>query len=510
MRVRRARLPRAACHTPPAMPTHTFPCPFCGKKMGVRTEFLGRHVRCPHPQCNQKVLAPSPAGQPPAINPAPTVQPAPPAPDDLPVFNVAPAESVESIFGEHDDNGDDLFGSREAPKLVVPEPITPEPMPAPAVPPQPPKLEPLAPPNMSTVTLKNPFLGTAPPHAPGAATPLPPPAAPATPAVMPAAIPVQPAPDPWAGFETAATVAAAIPSPAPSGPGALASPAELPEPEPSRPAPSNGRSSKRLRSAPAPSAAGGWPKVAVLILLPYALLMTVLAVYGLFFKSGVPAGHPLSAIPDSFGEFNPAERKKSGKLAVPPDAALPPELRVALGEKLAVGQIEVEPVAVEERGLRIVTEGKNRADKPVTSETAPAFVLHLKVKNTSDDLLIHPIDPAFNRKVIGNDVVGTGLVVGKQTFWGGPIEWPFRGRIGRKYEAAQEADATPLQPGESREYVICTEPNSRIVKAVREAKDSVLWRVQVRRGRIDFRGRDIPVTAIIGVEFKPTDVKGLG
>lgn len=489
MMVRRARLPRVACLNPCAMPTQTYPCPFCGKKMGVRSEFLGRHVRCPH--CNQKVLAPNSAGSPPAIKPIPPTQPAAPAPDGLPVFSVAPVESAESIFGEQEDDGDALFGSREPPKLVVPDPVTPEPTPAPAPAARPPELEPLAPPNMSTVTLITPFVGGDAPRSPGATTP--------AAGESAAAVTQPPGANPWAGRQ-----------PAPVSPPVPPMPTEDEETVSERSARGTGRSAKRLRHAPAPTPAGGGLKVGFFILLPYALLMTGLAVYGLFLKSGVPAGHPLSAIPDTFGEFNPAERKKSGKLTVPLDGTLPPELKVALGGKLAVGQIEIEPVAVEERGLRIVTEGKNAEDKRTTPETAPALVLHLKVRNTSEDLLIHPLDPAFNRRVVDNDRVGTGLVAGRQTFWGGPIKWPFTGRVGRSYEAAQEADATPLQPGESREYVVCTEPNARIVKAVREANDSLLWRVQVRRGRIEFRGRDVPVTAIIGVEFKPTDVKGLG
>ena len=134
-------------------------------------------------------------------------------------------------------------------------------------------------------------------------------------------------------------------------------------------------------------------------------------------------------------------------------------------------------------------------------------MLRLKIRNTSDDLLIHPLDPAFNRRVTGTERVGTGLVVGKQTIWGGAIAWPFDARLTRRYEAAQEADATPLKPGETREYVVFTDAKQGVVKAVKEAKDALLWRVQVRRGRIVFDGKDVPVTAIVGVEFKSSDVK---
>ena len=48
------------------------------------------------------------------------------------------------------------------------------------------------------------------------------------------------------------------------------------------------------------------------VLAPYALIVTVIAVFGLF-KTSAPPGHPLATIPDTFGEFNPAERKKTGK-----------------------------------------------------------------------------------------------------------------------------------------------------------------------------------------------------
>jgi hypothetical protein len=134
----------------------------------------------------------------------------------------------------------------------------------------------------------------------------------------------------------------------------------------------------------------------------------------------------------------------------------------------------------------------------------------MTIRNTSADLLIHPTDPAFNRKVTSRtDRVGTGLVVGGQTFWGGAIPWPFSDKLARMYEAAQESDATPLNPGESRDYVVFTDTRPEVLKAIRAAPDGLLWRVQLRRGRIDFQGKDIPVTAIVGVEFKPSDVQGL-
>ncbi len=79
----------------------------------------------------------------------------------------------------------------------------------------------------------------------------------------------------------------------------------------------------------------------------------------------------------------------------------------------------------------------------------------------------------------------------------------------RKYEENQEKDWTPLKPGEARDYVVFTDFDQQILKAVSESNDKILWRVQVRRGLIDFKGKDVPVTAIIGVEFKSSDVKNV-
>src|SRR5205823_1170866 len=135
------------------------------------------------------------------------------------------------------------------------------------------------------------------------------------------------------------------------------------------------------------------------------------------------------------------------------------------------------------------------------------LVLRLKVKNTSTDLTIYPLDPAFNRKSVGDDKAATRIVVGKETFAGGPVSWPFGRNVLREYERDQEGEAVPLRPGETREYVVCSAADSRLVKAVRNAKDAVQWRVQVRRGLIEFKGKDVPVTAIIGVEFQPSEVK---
>ena len=83
---------------------------------------------------------------------------------------------------------------------------------------------------------------------------------------------------------------------------------------------------------PAPTA--GVPKAVVYGLAGYAVLMTALAVYGLFFKVGsLPPEHPLSTIPDTFGEHAPASRKKVSQYHFKTDGELPANLRAELGRE---------------------------------------------------------------------------------------------------------------------------------------------------------------------------------
>jgi hypothetical protein len=134
-------------------------------------------------------------------------------------------------------------------------------------------------------------------------------------------------------------------------------------------------------------------------------------------------------------------------------------------------------------------------------------VLTLKVKNNSPDLAFCPLDPAFNRKTFTGDTPGTRLVIGTDMFFGGPINWPFKSA--RQFEQAQEKDAEPLRPGESRDYAVCSANDGKILTALKKSKEAALWRVQVRRGLYQFREKDVPVTAIVGVEFQASQVTGL-
>ncbi|HUR54810.1 MAG TPA: hypothetical protein VMZ71_11810 [Gemmataceae bacterium] len=480
----------------------TFPCPFCGRRMGVGMELAGKHVRCPH--CKQIVLAPT-AAVPTTAPPAPP----PPSPmDDGPVFNTAPRESADSILSDPEESEDEVFSSsKNGTRMRIPDlpepgnpwgindPVTridtrqtlplpvPEPPPAPAD--------------------ANPFAFSPPPPPP------PPPRAVAPPKPTPPVVPT----NPWSGLDDMAAnaTAQAPPLPPASGPFAVTPvvPASVMEQPAAPPAPDP---VPTPRARPQPAAATGGISTGVFFAVAgYALVATALAVYGLFIKSGdaTPPGHPLSTIPDTFGEFDPAQRKKVSKLSFPVDGELPPEQRVALGKKLEIGQLVIEPLRVTSRPLRLIGEFAT-GGAPGELKTAPALVLTMRVRNTSDDVAIFPLDPAFNRKnVVNYPLPISGLVVGAKTFWGGEIEWPFAQRLKRMYEGNQADDAKPLKPKESREYVVFTAADGKAPAALRDHTGTATWRVQVRRGLVSFRGKDVPVTAIVGVEFQKSDVSGL-
>lgn len=401
---------------------------------------------------------------------------APPMPEFR--FN-APREAAESILSEGDESDDEVFSSQAGNRAKIP--LLPDLPPDSSAPIELPTSE------IPTVELHRPvWSGASAPDAPGpeapsggnnpfefASTGPAAPAAPREPAVPKA--PVRPAPLP----------------------GAEQTPVEKPPPSPRM---------QRTPSATAPASRGS--RTLVFILAPYAAVVTALAIYGLFFKSDrIDPGHPLSTIPDNFGEFDPASRKKVTQLRFDPDAPLPAQLKAGLGQPIEVGPLAIEPIGVEARKLTLIEESK-LASKPRTTESrSEALTLRLRITNNSE-LAFCPLDPAFNRKS-RVDRIGTNIVVGKRVFYGGPVPWPFPTNTRRAYEASQESDGMPLRPGETREYTVCADADPGIRKAVQDSSDVITWRVQLRRGLIEFKGKDVPVTAIIGVEFRKNDVKNL-
>jgi hypothetical protein len=479
--------------------------------MGVRTELLGRHVRCPH--CSQVVLAPAPATTNAASQPAkqfshtaptPPTASAPVPPVEKEVTRAADSthheegeitfdkkEAADSILSAENESDDEVFSSQTGNK--VPAPVVPAPDPEVPGAPHPhgasaskiPTLElrtpvEIIPAPISASTL----LPLSPPPEQGTAS-IPAPSTPTNPFAFGPSEPPLPAQQLLVPSDQVTTGAEALTTKGDEGHDA----ARARKP---------GAVDETRRS-----------RLLLYVLIPYAAIMTLLAIYGLFFRKAdtLDPGHPLSTIPDNFGEFDPAARKKVSQLKLDFDAPLPAVQQAGLGERIQIGQLEIEPVTVEKRPLNIIKEGGGDRQRRTTRFNS--LVLRLRVTNTSADVPIFPLDPAYTRAAKMDDRPAMRLAIGRQMLYGGAISWPFGDGVKREYEEAQSLDDQPLKPGETREYVVFTNEDAGLAQVVTKATEPLLWRVQVRRGVIEFRGKEVPVSAIIGIEFKPSDVRNL-
>lgn len=106
------------------MQTLNFPCPLCGRRMGVGADLGGKPVRCPH--CRQVIVSPA-GGELPPTEKVP-VQPQPAEVHAaVPDFSHLPKREVaESIFAEGGSDDESVFDGSVAARVVLPEP--PEPL----------------------------------------------------------------------------------------------------------------------------------------------------------------------------------------------------------------------------------------------------------------------------------------------------------------------------------------------------------------------------------------------
>jgi hypothetical protein len=450
------------------MANTTFRCGHCGNLMAVDDQYLGQQVACP--TCKQIVVAP-------VAQPTPQTVPNPEA--EQPLFEQSSFPSLSLDRDEHESifstpSSDDLFDD-PAPVLGPPSDLQ-----------DAPDLQPIQ---------------HTPEHDPGAAT------LEETPApVLTAADMVQPTVDP-----TPAT---------PTWP-AQAQDTNLPE--------TRQDTAPRTRK---PQASGSnWLIVFMIPLASYAIFATALIVYLIFWA--LPAAsrsvaNPIEAMPDINGEY-PGGKKAGGKvltwkaddgLAMAP---LPASRKVKLGETITVGNLEVTPTKVERKVVRVFVKGYEKSE-PCLNES---LVLHLKLKNLSKEYAFVPLEDSFDRLWTGSKVANvppldalplTVLQVGTNNFYGGPARWLPK-RMPKALEKFHRewldgrpgiGDVEPLQPGETQDTFTCTDgQKDNIVPTAMAYKGELFWRVHLRQGPVDVKGREAPVpsTTIIGVPFTTADVK---
>lgn len=469
------------------MQTMNFQCGHCNNLMAVSTEFLGQQVRCPH--CSGVVVAPnaptpqamepmrSPAwsggvdgsstrpGNTPGVDTARTT-PAPEVPraPEPPKFDTKNTYNSEDIFSEPDETADPLFASDPGQRIELPRPTE------------------------QTIAYDQPIRNDATAVVPSnAVTDAAPPQAPPTPQTG------------WSPYMNAVTtpdvrMPDVVPPESESGP--------------------IGGEVKRTK--PAPKVDWFFPLV-IFPLVFYALGITAVAVFLYMRLTAVPPSL-FDRMPDVDGD-NPGVRKdklslnfkKADALAVLPD-----HLQVRLKETLLIGDLEVTPLRVERKKIGVFVEGAEEA-QPCENDS---LVLHLRLKNVSKEYRFHPIDNYYDRHWDGRagSAPLTVLVAGNEQFFGGPAKWyPVtrdrrRGDRREWIEGRTNIDAKGIGPGESMETVTATDGENKrcaaVLFGVRPYRGKLMWRLHLRRGLVDYKGRSLPAACVVGVVIDSKDYQG--
>jgi phage FluMu protein Com len=216
---------------------------------------------------------------------------------------------------------------------------------------------------------------------------------------------------------------------------------------------------------------------AMIFLVPYSILATIAIVYLLLELGKQP--HPLDMLPDPStgkGGARKVERIKH-------DYPLAAHQKIGLGQAVRVGALEVQAQKV-----ALNAEGD--------------LVLNLRVKNLSTDQVFAPISDPFLH--VQADVVG-----GKPyTFLQSETFKPVYGGFLHMRQGERDNPTGEMTPGQEETIALTTMDSDRkLVSKIAASKDRLLWRVQLRRGLVSFRGKSVSATSVVGVQFNASDLK---
>lgn len=255
-------------------------------------------------------------------------------------------------------------------------------------------------------------------------------------------------------------------------------------------------------------------------LLSYSVMATAILILVLVRMKTAGPMHPLEYIPDVDGD-NPGAKRTKIRFNHDKDRTqeiVPAQLRTKIGVAIRVGELEVTPLAVEKATVAVLVSGFSKAE-PCKEDS---LILRLKLKNVSADQSFSPLDYYFNRKWKEKSrnsypppftLVQFGTEKPEKSFFGGPANWlPLALAGSKKSQSPRETvedenlDKT-LEPGEEMTAFLCTDGDDSSTQAIYTYHGPMLWRLQVRRGLVPVGAKEIPATAVIGVEFSTTDIK---
>ena len=165
---------------------------------------------------------------------------------------------------------------------------------------------------------------------------------------------------------------------------------------------------------------------------------------------------------------------------VEPSGPIAADRVVGLGKTLKLGSLEVTPVEVKRRDVtlqRTTLDGKSQRKEGGKG----AFVLTLRLRNTSTDTIYAPLDQAFVRER-DRQIVDSYI----ETVDGGRI-YPFPLAVESEWSIVGQ-DFAELRPGESRVVALAS-----VADAPGEDRGPFVWRVRLRTG--------VERTEVIGVRW---------
>ena len=255
-------------------------------------------------------------------------------------------------------------------------------------------------------------------------------------------------------------------------------------------------------------------------LLSYSVMATAILILVLVRMKTAGPLHPLEYIPDVDGD-NPGVKRTKIRFNHDKERTqevVPAHLRTKIGVAIRVGELEVTPLAVEKVTVSVLVSGFSKSE-PCKGDS---LVLRLKLKNVSKDQTFSPLDYYFNRKWKEKSrnsypppftLVQFGTEKPEKSFFGGPANWlPLALAGSKKSQSPRETvedenlDKT-LEPGDEMTAFLCTDGDDSSAQEILNHQGPMLWRLQVRRGLVPVGAKEIPATAVIGVEFGAIDVK---
>jgi hypothetical protein len=256
------------------------------------------------------------------------------------------------------------------------------------------------------------------------------------------------------------------------------------------------------RAIPSTLRSGLFLALVIIPLISYSILATI-AVLILYLRPPQPS---LDFLPDIDGDLRGAKHQKRSALRyerLDPDSPLPDRLRVALGRSLRLGDVEVTPERVALQRVKV-----RHPDLSVSEMPGESLVLYLRFKNASADVIFSPTDPYFDRlhKSSQDSKPYMFLEIAGQRYYGGALPWSPGVRLEERPIIEGQVFQL-LQPGEQLSTLVCTDPDAEIGKALSGFRGELVWRVQLRRGLVRASEREVPATAVIGVQFASADIE---